>query len=180
MNIKAISSYTGVTSYNKANQKATAASFLQALTAAQSRRDSFTSSLSSTQQNWFNDLRSRFSARGMNWKQGQDLVSSLVDKGILSNGFENLGKMVMIMYPPDCIDENGKAKCVLDASVCTYLTFDPGYEDTTDYTGTLESSLEHQWEAYNSMVEKYGDIYPNEKAYLQEQDKLLGILQRLA
>lgn len=175
--IDGIGGYHAAVAVNAAYHKAQS-SFKAVLASEQVRRDAFTASVAG--QDWFYSLRSRYNVSSMGWKQGQRLVSELVGRGFVRNDLKDLGNRVVIMYPPeDLYDQYGNRLADIGAN-WVELKMDDGFENTTDYMGTLKSSLEHQWQAYNSMVERYGDIYPNEKAYLQEQDKLLGILHGMA
>ncbi len=172
--INGVGGYRAAASANKAYHKVQS-DFKAALKLEQARRNAFTS----TGQDWLYGLRSRYNVSGMGWMQGQRLVSELVGKGELSNDMLDLGARIIILFPPDAYDENGSLK-IRDASDAVLLKMDEGYENTSDYIGTLKSSFEHHWEAYNGFVEKYGDIYPNVRNTLLEQDKLLSILQGMA
>lgn len=154
-------------------------SFEEVLSLKKNRSDSFSSTLSLSEQAWFEEIRSGYHVNNMSWKQGQSLVSELVGRGVVSSSLNELGNAIVTMFPPDCTDENGNLTRVVSGWECVDLAFDEGYEGTFNYVETLRSSLEHQWQGYNTMVEKYGDIYPNEKAWLEEQGKLFGILQQM-
>lgn len=154
-------------------------SFEEVFSLKKNRNDSFSSTLSLSEQAWFEEIRSRYHFNNMSWKQGQSLVSELVGRGVVPNEFNELGNAVVILFPPDEVDENGVPKPVLTGDQWVELSFDAGYENTTDYIGTLKSGLASNWEKYNQMVSRYGELYEPTKSYLLDMEKLLGILEQM-
>ena len=155
-------------------------SFEEVLSLKKNRNDSFYSTLSLSEQAWFEEIRSRYHVNNMSWKQGQSLVSELVGRGVVSSSLDELGNAIVLMPPPEDMYDRFGSSLADNGANWVELKLDDGLESTGDYSGMLKSGLEHQWQGYNTMVEKYGDIYPNEKAWLEEQGKLLGILQQMA
>ncbi len=158
-------------------------SFERQLSASRIRSDYLTKAPVSGVNSVLYDMYLRFcfpDTNKLSWINGRGYVSELAAKGIVSGSLNELGNAIVLMPPPEDVYDKYGNRLIDNGANWVELKLDDGFENTEDYVGMLKSSVEHQWQGYNAMVEKYGDIYPNEKAWLEEQEKLLGILQKMA